>query len=113
MSLDEELLQFTGTLHYYRHFTGLHYTDGIQYLAEHAGAYWLIDLVGSYQHKLRHVPFQIWTLTVNDDHTARATMREDDNQPTTVRQDIPYTDFPLPTFECYCIDNVLLLKSEY
>lgn len=113
MSLEDNLGQFTGTQQYYRNFTGLCYTDGIQHLAEHAGAYWLIDLVGSYQHKLRGIPFQVWTLTVNDDHTARVTMREDDGQPTKVQQEILYTDFPLAKFSWYCIDNIMLLKTEY
>ncbi len=46
MALEDELEQFYGTEKWYRHFTGLVYTDGIKYLAENAGAYWLIDLVG-------------------------------------------------------------------
>ena len=74
MGLEDDLHAFTGTEHYYRHFTGLHYTDGIYYLAEHARAYWLIDLVASYQHRLKKVPFQLWELRVNDDHTALATI---------------------------------------
>jgi hypothetical protein len=69
--------------------------------------------VGSYQYKLRGIPFQVWTLTVNEDHTARVTMREDDGQPTKVRQELPYTDFPLREFSWYCIDNIMLLKTEY
>lgn len=113
MGLEEDLRQFTGTEHYYRNFTGLIYTDGIKHLAEQAGAYWLIDLVGSYQYKLRNVPFQLWTLAVNEDQTALVTMKEDDGQPTKVRQEIPYTDFPLRTLSWYCIDNVMLLKNEY
>lgn len=89
------------------------YTDGVRYLAEKAGAYWLIDLVGSYQHNLRRVPFQVWQLTVNDAHSALVTMREDDGLPTKVRQEIAYADFPLRTFSWYCIDNIMLLKDEY
>jgi hypothetical protein len=113
MALDDDLNAFTGSEHHYRHFTGLRYTDGIRYLAEHAGAYWLIDLVASYQPRLRNVPFQLWELTVNDDHTALATMREDTHRRARVRQDIEYTDFPLRSFSWYCTDNVMMLKSEY
>ena len=40
-----ELQQFTGTEQWFRH--GLNrkvlYTDGVQYVAEQAGAYWLVD----------------------------------------------------------------------
>lgn len=113
MGLDEDLCQFTGTEHYYRHFTGLRYTDGIKYLAEHAHAYWLIDLVASYQHKLHNVPFQLWEITVHDDRSALATMREDTNCRPRIRQEIEYTDFPLRTLTWYCTDNIMLLKSEY
>lgn len=114
MTLDHDLQQFTGTQQYYRHFTGLLYTDGIHYLAEHAQCHWLIDLVGSYQHTLRDIPFQLWQIVVDDNtDSAVVTMREDTDQPTGIRQDIPYTDFPLEDFSWYCIDNVMLLKSEY
>ena len=111
--LEAELRQFTGTQNYYRDFTGLLYTDGIQHLAEQAGAYWLIDLVGSYQPRLRDAPFQAWSIAVNDDRTGQVTMVEDDGEPNRVTQDIPYTDFPLRDFSFYCIDGVMLLKSEY
>ncbi len=40
-------------------------------------------------------------------------MVEDTGEPVKVRQEIPFTDFPLKDFEFYCIDNVMLLKSEY
>lgn len=113
MGLEEGLGQFTGTEQYYRNFTGLLYTDGVQYLAEHAGAYWLIDLVGSYQHKLRRVPFQLWELRVNDDKSALVTMREDDGLRAKVRQEIAYTDFPLQRFSWYTVHNVMMLKGEY
>ena len=111
--LEEGLKNFTGTQCYYRNFTGLKYTDGIRYLAEKTGAYWFIDLVGSYQYMLKDKPFQVWTLTVNDDKTGVVTCKEDTNEPVIVEQKLEYTDFPLKTFECYCIDGVLLLKSEY
>ncbi len=81
MALEDELEQFHGTEKWYRHFTGLVYTDGIKYLAENAGAYWLIDLVGAYQPYLRKVPFQVWNLTVNDDSSGLVRMFEDTGKP--------------------------------
>ena len=113
MSLEEELAHFIGTQNYYRNFTGLLFTDGIHYLAERAKCYWLIDLVGSYQPKFHSIPFQLWEIEVNDDNSALITMREDTGLPEKVKQPIPYTDFPLEHFSFYCIDNVMLLKSEY
>ena len=111
--LERELTQFIGTHRYYRNFTGLLITDGIKYLADKAGAHWLIDLVGSYQPALRQVPFQVWEIKVRDDNSALVTMVEDTGEPIKVRQQIPFTDFPLKEFSFYCIDNVMLLKSEY
>jgi uncharacterized protein DUF6876 len=111
--LESQLRRFTGTQRWFRSSTGLLYTDGIQYLAEHAGAYWLIDVVGSWQPKLVDRRFQVWRLSVNLDRTAVVTMVEDDGSPELVRQELEYTDFPLDDFSCYCIDGILLLQSEY
>jgi len=43
--LTTSLRQFSGTERYFRNFTSLLYTEGIQYLAEQAGAYWLIVML--------------------------------------------------------------------
>jgi hypothetical protein len=51
-ALLHELGYFTGDLERYRHWSRrLIYTLGIQHLAERAGAYWLIDLIASWQLK--------------------------------------------------------------
>lgn len=113
MELKDELQQFYGTTRYYKNFTGLRFTDGVKYLADHAECYWLIDLVGSYQPQLRDVPFQLWRVEVRDDDSGLVTMVEDTGQPIKIKQEIPFTDFPLSEFEFFCIDNVMLLKSEY
>jgi hypothetical protein len=43
------LAMHTGTATWFRHWTGsLVYTEGVKYLAETFGAYWLIDLVASW-----------------------------------------------------------------
>ncbi|MCK1641666.1 hypothetical protein IVA95_30015 [Bradyrhizobium sp. 157] len=46
-----DLAHFTGTAEWYRH--GLNrrmlYTDGVQYLAEKGGAYWLLDKIACLQ----------------------------------------------------------------
>ena len=112
-TIEDELRHFTGTQHYYRNFTGLLYTDGIRYLAEQAGSYWLVDLVGSHQPRLLNARFQVWELEVMEDESALVTMVEDDGEPVSVRQELPFTDFPLKNFSFYCIDGVMLLKSEY
>ena len=112
MKTEQELSQFTGTEQYHRHFTGLLFTDGVAYMAEQGGAFWLIDIVASYRRK---EPFQIWELKVDKsaEPMAVVTMKEDTGQPELVRQEIPYTDFPLAEITLYLIGGVLLLTSEY
>lgn len=77
MSLDDELNAFTGTTRYFRHPSGILFTEGVNYLAESAGAYWLIDVVASYQPRVRSERFQLWELTTSPDRTGRVTMRAD------------------------------------
>ena len=104
------LEQFTGSEHYYQHWTGFGvYTDGVKYLADKCRAHWLIDAILSYRRK---EPFQIWELKVND-KKAVLTMKEDIGQPILVTQKIGFTDFPLESIKLYFIDSVLLLTSEY
>lgn len=112
---DLNLDQFIGTEHYYKHFTGLKYTDGIKYLADKTNCYWFIDIIASYQADriIKTCHFQIWKLKVYNGKKALVTMREDTNEPNLVMQKIEYTDFPLGEIEVYCIDGVILLKSEY
>ena len=47
--LEQGLAQHIGTDTHWAHFSGLRYTTGIKDLAEKAEAFWLIDLVASYQ----------------------------------------------------------------
>ena len=77
---------------------GLVFTQSIDVLREIADCYWLVDAIASYR---RTEPFQVWTLKVADG-SAVLTMREDDGQPELVRQEIEYTDFPLPEIELWC-----------
>lgn len=59
-NLNDELAQFTGTEHYYRHWMGKNYTDGVKGMAEKYKAYWLIDVVFSHQNsKINKIPFQL------------------------------------------------------
>ena len=113
-----ELAQFTGTMQYFKHWTGsLVYTDGVQYLGAN-GAYWIIDLIASYQTKgfTEANPFQAWKIGVLPDggFVARC---EDGNGGHLITQDGEYTDLPFdvelflqadPTFK-----GVLMLTSEY
>lgn len=105
----------TGTETWFQHWTGrFTYTEGVQYLAKTAGAYWLIDLVASWADDptIRREDFVVWKLAVRPDHTATATAT-DGNGHVLITQGITFTDFPLEEITLYLTDNVLLLPSEY
>lgn len=113
-----ELSQFTGTSQYYQHPLGVLYTDGVHYMAERGGAYWLLDLIAIWQlhPRIAQDPMlqqiQFWTLTVNDDRSAQL-ICERDSDDIAVTQRIPFTDFPLKMLRLYVQDGVILLPSEY
>lgn len=54
----------------------------------------------------------MWKLSVRDDRTATLTC-DDGNDTVVYRQELGYTDFPLPEITLYFTDNVILLPSEY
>ena len=84
-----DLQQFTETDHWYRHgfFRRILYTDGIKYMAETGGAYWLLDAIASHiTGKIlakravtdpRLADMQFWRLEVREDHSAVMTCRAD------------------------------------
>ena len=127
--LKTELSQFNGTENYYKHSLGFSYTDGINFLAENAECYWLLDAIGSYQHKLRLNPmlrdFQLWLLVVGNNHPfikpeaecmAVLTCWEDTpvkGKKPAVSQQIHLTDFPLSEIKLYFEFGVLLLPTEH
>lgn len=112
--LETALAQFTGTENYYpSSFGTLNLTDGAAYLRDHARCSWLVDIIESYQPQLRGEDFQLWGITVNDDHSATVYCKPDSDEPNLLEQRIEYTDFPLREYELLVANNVLLLKSEY
>ena len=116
-----DLRQFTGTTQWHRwsNLTDLICTDGVKYLAEEAGAYWLLDVIASHQNapalrdSQRLQQLQIWQLTVKADKSCRLTCVEDDDVAPVVVQAIEFTDFPLKQVKLYVCNNVVLLPSEY
>ena len=116
-ALECDLAQFCGTENWWKHWTGrITFTDGVKFLAEKAGAFWLIDLVASHQTaRLQKEEFQVWILTVSRNRTpmAVATCQTDTDEPLLVRQEIDYTDFPLPSIKLWLVGGVLMLPNEY
>jgi hypothetical protein len=112
-----ELDQFTGTEHWYRHGLIRHilFTDGARYLAERAGAFWLLDEIAiaqRYEKAVAVEPFQVWKLKVRAGRSATLCCEDGDGKAVYTKP-ISFTDFPLPEVALYFTDNVILLPSEY
>ena len=94
------------------------FTDGVKIMAEMCEAYWLIIAVFSWQlnEKVKGELFQVWELRYNDKMESGDALLicEDGNGKELTRQEIDYTNFPLPEgIKLYLVNGVLLLPSEY
>jgi hypothetical protein len=112
----EDLWQFTGTEFWYRHwFNGnITFTDGAKYVAEHGGAFWLLDEIVFAQRfipAVRSESFQVWKLSVTKQSGILTC--DDGNGNIVHTKEIPFTDFPLEEIKLYFTDDVILLPSEY
>jgi hypothetical protein len=112
-----ELAQFTGSEQWHRHglARSILFTDGAKYVADKAGAYWLLDeiaLAQRFEKSVAAEEFQLWKLTVKPDHTAVLAC-EHGNGEAVLSKAIPFTDFPLDEIKFYVTNNTILLPSEY
>ncbi|GAB4072292.1 hypothetical protein KHC28_01390 [Ancylobacter sonchi] len=111
------LRQFTGTEQWYRHplVRRVLFTDGAKFVADSAGAYWLLDEIAFAQHSepaVARTGFQLWKLIVAAD--ASADLRcEDGNGEAVYTKHLDWTDFTAEGVQLYFADNVILLPSEY
>jgi hypothetical protein len=113
----DELSQFTGSENWYRHGINrmVSFTDGAKYLADRAGAYWLLDeiaMIQPYDRSVAAEEFQAWKLVVRPDRTAALTC-DDGNGRIVFRKEIEYTDFPLDEISLWFENNVIYLPSEH
>lgn len=110
------LRSFTGTVEYHAHWSGMRYTDGVKFLVETAKAYWLLDLIASWQlEALRDAwlqEFQLWELFVRPNRDATIVCSRD-SEDEAFRQEIESTDFPLDYLKLYVEGGIVLLPSEH
>jgi hypothetical protein len=85
-------------------------TEGCHFIRETYSAYWLFDLIGSYQFKLIDEPFQVWKLVKYKDEAVISC--EDGDGKIIASQDIPFTDFPFD-ITIWQVEGTCLLPSEY
>lgn len=117
-SLDPEIMsQFNGSEHWYRHglVPSITFTDGVKYVADTAGAYWLLDeiaLAQKFNSRVAREEFQVWKLTVKDDASATLVC-EDGNCNVVATKPIPFTDFPKEGVTLWFANNTIYLPSEH
>jgi hypothetical protein len=111
-----QLSMFTGTERYYRISGAVMITDGVKYLADNAGAYWLIDGIASYLPQFTGREDFVVAKICRSGVSADLAL-EDGNGRVLDTQHIQYTDFPLQSYQLYgCWGGdfwVLMLCSEY
>jgi hypothetical protein len=110
-----DLSQFYGTENYYKtclFSPNLKHTDGVQYFAEQAGAFWFLDIIATEVYPLtKKEPFLSIKMTVIN-WTAQITVENGDLK-TLKTKKIEYTDCPQGLYEFFLTDDVLMLTSEY
>jgi len=112
-----DLAQFTGSEICYRHEINrsVLYTDGVRHVAEHGGAYWLLDeiaIIQPHNAAIAAEEFQLWKLAVHVDRSATLTC-DDGNGNIVFTKQIEHTDFPLDEITLYFANNMIHLPSEY
>lgn len=120
--LERLLAQFTGSEQLYWYSTLFRYiqlTDGVKYLADQVGCYWLIDLIGSHQitGKVRRETFQVWKVKLTEDGGCFITCDSGNHGQPITSQKVEYTDFPLDDFILYANwqgeNLIIMLPQEY
>ena len=110
-----DLSQFYGTEKYHKTFVfspNLKHTDGVQYFAEQAEAFWFLDIVATEIYPFSDkYPFMTIYLTVKDGK-GEIIVQDGDISRLYQRQ-IDFTDCPEGTYEFFLTDDVLMLCSEY
>ena len=107
---------FTGTAQYWRVARQFVITDGVKYLAESAGCFWLIDAAISH---LLEIGTSDWFVLVRTEVSGSSAVMiyEDGDGSEYARQEIAYTDLPLSTLRLYAVWDserwVIMLPSEY
>jgi hypothetical protein len=134
--LHANLGQFIGGEQWFRHALARNvvYSEGMKYLAENAGAYWLIDAIASHlaanpkiknerKKNERFARLHFWHLRKTGENSAVLEAVEDKGMKPVDSQEIEFTDFPFEPsgedFVVYAGDDgpgtpiKLFLSSEY
>jgi len=106
-----DLNQFSGTTRYYRYWTQrLLYTDGVQYFAQRAGAYWFLDIVAT---EIIGLPEPFMVVKLLSENDSGVITVDDGNGKIVYRRKIEWTDCPEGEWKFYLTDGVMMVPSEY
>lgn len=109
------LADFIGTGSYYSNkLTGATYTDGVQFFAEAAGAYWLLDIIATEVQAAAKENNERFVCVRAVATNGKARLTADDGDGNVFwKKGIDMTDLPEGTWPIWLIDGVMLLPSEY
>lgn len=108
------LAHFYGSNVVYRHALNRNvvYTEGVQYFAEQAGAYWFLDILATEPAILKQArEFASIELKVKDDKATILVTDGDDHE--VYRQEIGYTDCPEGDWHFFFVGATIMLRTEY
>lgn len=112
MNVNNHLSHYTGGGNQYRYLLGLVITEGVKQAADEFECYWFLDIVASYQYKLKQEEFQTWTLTKQDDISALVECT-DGNDNILITQKISFTDFRAKSLTVWLENDTMHLPSEH
>jgi len=113
--------QCNGTGQYYRYNPpSVLLTDGAKHFAETCEAFWLLDIIASWQLEPERIPdpdFQAWTLEKTAEGGARI-FCGDGNETRKMMQEVEYTDFLPDSATLWCLpadetNRVIMIPAEY
>lgn len=124
---NQEVSHFHGSESCYKlRGTNLHYSEGVQEVANKYQSYWFLDLIASYQTHLKNVDFQQWKLERDYSFTIieevkNITQRKDSfvvtcddgNNNILITQHIEFSDFEFDQYKVWIQNEMIHLPSEY
>jgi len=103
---------FSGTDNYWKYPLGnFVYTDSVQHFCLEHGAFWILDVVGSWANKFKGYSFLVIYFDV-ENSKCHFYVREDSDTPDIIKQFISFTDLDV-SIKLYFINGVLLFPSDY
>lgn len=106
--------EFTGTENWYRHalVKNMLYTDGVKYVIETCGAYWLLDIIATeYFPNLEKFGGFLTIEMKSLGSTGRITVT-DGNENILKKRSIAFTNFPTGSVTFWMENNILYLPNE-